>query len=191
VALGEQACSTRKKCIGNVDKDNYAKYCNKQRISKKLGWGTKWCCYMAYNLPRFNALFFQLFIFKRSIFHQFPYFNGRYFQCDFTVIQLLFLNYMRGEPCCVILYAWMPGQHNRFALPAGLCLSYCLTQVYHILNQKLLFLLYTFTLKQLYNCTVCTDSWNIKLLKYGYTMFKMVKPLDMEILKAECRVAAL
>jgi hypothetical protein len=104
------------------------------------------CCYRAYNLPCFNAIFFKLFLFLRSIFQQFLYFNGRYFQCAYistTIFQLHEREAGCTLQCC--LYAW---QCDCSALPAVLCFSYCLTRVYLYNNQKIsIFLLYTFTLK--------------------------------------------
>jgi hypothetical protein len=53
-------------------------------------WSEQRSCYMACNLPRFKVVFFQLFIFQRSIFQWLTSFNSRYFQ-------LPFFNNMKGE----------------------------------------------------------------------------------------------
>jgi hypothetical protein len=50
------------------------------------------------------------------------------------IFQPLFFNYMRGEERCMLLRCMLPGPHDRSALPAVLCLSYCLTQVLYVIK---------------------------------------------------------
>jgi hypothetical protein len=60
-------------------------------------------------------------MFQQSIFQQFQRFNDRYFHRAY-VSTTIFVDEVDSSLRDTMLFA-----HNRFALPASLCLSYCLT----------------------------------------------------------------
>jgi hypothetical protein len=124
------------------------------------------CCYMAYNLLHFHAVFFQLFIFQCSMFQRFQPFNGRYFQ-HACILATIFNLHEGGSS----LHN-MPGPHDGFALPAASAFP-IVSHEYFIQTKKITVLLNTFTLKQLYSCTVYSNSLNIKPLKYVCIVFKI------------------
>jgi hypothetical protein len=73
--------------------------------------------YISYNLLRFNAGFFQLFLFQHSILQRFPSFNV-------NIFLLTFFNYTRGKLAAHYNIVCMHRLHDRLALPASLCFSY-------------------------------------------------------------------
>jgi hypothetical protein len=96
-------------------------------------WGLYTDAVMAYNLPRFNAVFFQ-----PSKFQQFPSFNSSYFQWSYRYFNHHFSNIWEGKSAARYCIVCVPGPPNHFALPAGPCLFYCLIQVpvYHKITAK-------------------------------------------------------
>jgi hypothetical protein len=87
------------------------------------------CCYMAYSLQRFNAVFFTIYISmlhisRVSIFQRQVLSICIYFNHHFSIM-------WEGKHAARYCIVCMPGLCNRFALPAGHCLSNCLTWVYH------------------------------------------------------------
>jgi hypothetical protein len=106
------------------------------------------------------SFFFQRFMIKR-LFHQFLSFNGRYFQLAY-VSNTIFVH-ERGKLASRYDIVCMPGKHDCFVLHVRFCLSYCLTGVFHMITQKILYFVYSFTPMLLYNCSV--DRWIIWIVK--------------------------
>jgi hypothetical protein len=78
------------------------------------------------------------------------YFNGFHLSTAGSFIMPFLFNYIKEATNSLPAVVCVPDSCVFFALPVGLCLSYCLTQVFHIVTHKIIFLFYTVTLKQLY-----------------------------------------
>jgi hypothetical protein len=108
---------------------------------------------MANKLPNFNVVFFQQFIFLRSVFQQLPSFNSRYCQRACISTTSFGCIHERGNLLC---------NNTLFVCPARAITLLCLRPLPFLLypsstsytNTNKNIILFTFTLKQLYNYTV-------------------------------------